>query len=299
MKEYNFGMLGLGVMGESFALNLERNGYAVAVYERISGVAKKFTDERAQGKNIAPSSSIGEFVGMLSRPRHIMLLIKAGQPVDNTIAELLPFLEVGDLIIDGGNSNFKDTERREKDLSAKNINYCGMGVSGGEQGALWGPSMMPGGPLEAYKEVEPILKKVAAKATEDGEPCVTYIGPRGSGHYVKMVHNGIEYGLMQIIAEAYDLLKHALGFRAQDFQNLFTEWNQGKLQSFLIEAAAEVFKKIDSDTGKPLVDRILDKAAQKGTGAWTIEDAANIGSAIPSLGAALDARIISSLRTSE
>ena len=294
MKECNFGMLGLGVMGESFALNLERNGCTVAVYERVEGVAKKFADDRAQGKNIVPSSSIKEFVGMLSRPRHIMLLIKAGQPVDNTITELLPFLEAGDLIIDGGNSNFKDTERREKDLSAKKINYFGMGVSGGEEGALWGPSMMPGGPLEAYQEVEPILKKVAAKAPEDGEPCVTYIGPRGSGHYVKMVHNGIEYGLMQIIAEAYDLLKRALGLSVQDFQNLFTEWNKGKLQSFLIEATVEVFKKIDPDTGKPLIDLILDKAAQKGTGAWTIEDAANIGSAIPTLGAALDARIISS-----
>ena len=296
MKKCDFGMLGLGVMGESFALNIERNGCSVAVYERIDGVAKKFVNERGQGKNIEASSSIKEFVKMLSRPRHIMLLIKAGQPVDNTIAELFPFLDAGDLIIDGGNSNFNDTERREKDLSAKSINYFGMGVSGGEEGALWGPSMMPGGPLQAYQEVEPILKKVAAKAPEDSEPCVTYIGPRGSGHYVKMVHNGIEYGLMQIIAEAYDLLKRALGLSAQDFQNLFTEWNRGKLQSFLIEAAAEVFRKIDSDTGKPLIDLILDKAAQKGTGAWTIEDAANIGSAIPTIGAALDARIISSLK---
>ncbi len=294
MKECNFGMLGLGVMGESFALNLERDGCIVAVYERNEGVAVKFADERGKGKNIVASSSIKEFVGMISRPRHIMMLIKAGQPVDNVIAELLPFLEDGDLVIDGGNSNFKDTERREKDLSSKNINYFGMGVSGGEEGALWGPSMMPGGPLEAYKEVEPILKKAAAKAPEDGEPCVTYIGPRGSGHYVKMVHNGIEYGLMQIIAEAYDLLKHALGLSVQDFQSLFAEWNKGKLQSFLIETTAQVFKKIDADTGKPLIDLILDKAAQKGTGAWTVEDSANIGSATPTIGAALDARIISS-----
>jgi 6-phosphogluconate dehydrogenase len=297
MKECNFGMLGLGVMGKSFALNLERNGCTVAVYERIDGVANTFVEERANGKNIEASSSIKEFVGMLSRPRHIMMLIKAGQPVDDVIAELLPFLETGDLIIDGGNSNFKDTERREKDLAAKNINYFGMGVSGGEEGALWGPSMMPGGPLEAYREVEPILKKTAAKAPEDGEPCVTYIGPRGSGHYVKMVHNGIEYALMQIIAEAYDLLKHAFGFSAQEFQNLFAEWNKGKLQSFLIEATAQIFNKIDPDTGKPLIDLILDTAEQKGTGAWTIEDSANIGSATPTIAAALDARIISSQKS--
>ena len=223
-----------------------------------------------------------------------MLLVKAGAPVDATIQQLIPLLDKGDLIIDGGNSFFLDTERRAKELESQGFNFFGMGVSGGEEGALWGPSLMPGGSRDAYKEVEPIMKAVAAKAEEDGEPCVTYIGPGGSGHYVKMAHNGIEYGDMQLIAEAYDLLKRALGLSAQEFHEIFAEWNKTELSSFLIEITAKVFKKIDEDTGRPLVDVILDKAGQKGTGRWMGENALELGISIPTIIAAVNGRILSS-----
>ncbi len=227
-------------------------------------------------------------------PRKIMLLVKAGAPVDATIQQLVPLLDKDDLIIDGGNSYFLDTERRAGELEAKGFNFFGMGVSGGEEGALWGPSLMPGGSAKAYKEVEPIMNAVAARAEEDGGPCVTYIGPGGSGHYVKMVHNGIEYGDMQLISEAYDLLKRALGLSAGEFHDIFTEWNKGELSSFLIEITAKVFKKIDGETGKPLVDVILDKAGQKGTGRWMSANALDIGTPIPTITAAVDGRILSS-----
>ena len=223
-----------------------------------------------------------------------MLLVKAGAPVDATIQQLIPLLDKGDLIIDGGNSFFTDTERRAKDLESQGFNFFGMGVSGGEEGALWGPSLMPGGSRDAYKEVEPIMNAVSAKAEEDGEPCVTYLGPGGSGHYVKMIHNGIEYGDMELIAESYYLLKRALGLSAQEFHEIFTEWNKGELSSFLIEITAKVFKKIDEGTGKPLVDVILDKAGQKGTGRWMGENALELGISIPTILAAVNGRIISS-----
>ncbi len=292
----DFGMLGLGVMGQNFALNLERNGFAVSVYERVTDVTKEYMQKAAAGKRIIPAWSVEEFVKSLFRPRRIMMLVKAGEPVDITISQLIPFMERDDILIDGGNSYFRDTERRAKEVEAKGFRYFGMGVSGGEEGALWGPSLMPGGSKEAYQAVEPILKKVAAKAEQDGEPCVTYIGPGGAGHYVKMVHNGIEYGDMQLIAEAYDILKRALGLTAKEFRNLFTGWNKGKLSSFLIESTARVFETIDSDTGSPLVDMILDKAGQKGTGKWTIIEAAEIGSVVPTIGGAVDARLLSGLK---
>ena len=294
MNKQVFGLIGLGVMGQNFIQNVERNGFSAAVYNRSAETTEKFIAGPAAGKNIKPAYTLKEFVDSLESPRKIMLLVKAGAPVDATIQQLVPLLDKGDLIIDGGNSFFTDTERRAKELESQGFNFFGMGVSGGEEGALWGPSLMPGGSRDAYKEVEPIMKAVAAKAEEDGEPCVTYIGPGGSGHYVKMIHNGIEYGDMELIAESYYLLKRALGLSAQEFHDIFTEWNKEELSSFLIEITAKVFNKIDRDTGKPLVDVILDKAGQKGTGRWMGENALELGISIPTILAAVNGRIISS-----
>ncbi len=296
MDKQVFGLIGLGVMGQNFVLNVERNGYSVAVYNRSAETTEKYIEGPADGKNIKPTYTLKEFVDSLEIPRRIMLLVKAGAPVDATIQQLIPLMDKGDLIIDGGNSFFHDTERRAKELESQGFNFFGMGVSGGEEGALWGPSLMPGGSRDAYKEVEPIMKAVAAKAEEDGESCVTYIGPGGSGHYVKMIHNGIEYGDMQLIAEAYDLLKQALGLSAQQFHEIFAEWNKGELSSFLIEVTANVFKKVDEESGKPLVDVILDKAGQKGTGKWMSINALDLGCAIPTITAAVDGRVMSSLK---
>ena len=294
MNKQVFGLIGLGVMGQNFVQNVERNGFSVAVYNRSSETTEKFIAGLAAGKNIKPAYTLKEFVESLGSPRKIMLLVKAGAPVDATIQQLVPLLDKGDLIIDGGNSFFTDTERRAKELESQGFNFFGMGVSGGEEGALWGPSLMPGGSRDAYKEVEPVMNAVAAKAEEDGEPCVTYLGPGGSGHYVKMVHNGIEYGDMELIAESYYLLKRALGLSAQEFHEIFTEWNKAELSSFLIEITAKVFKKIDDDTGKPLLDVILDKAGQKGTGRWMGENALELGISIPTILAAVNGRILSS-----
>ena len=294
MDKQVFGLIGLGVMGQNFVLNVERNGYGVAVYNRTAETTDKYIAGPAAGKNIKPAYTLKEFIDSLESPRKIMLLVKAGAPVDATIQQLIPLLDKGDLIIDGGNSFFTDTERRAKELESQGFNFFGMGVSGGEEGALWGPSLMPGGSRDAYKEVEPIMNAVAAKADEDGEPCVTYLGPGGSGHYVKMVHNGIEYGDMELIAEAYYLLDRALGLSAQEFHEIFTEWNKAELSSFLIEITAKVFSKVDEDTGEPLVDVILDKAGQKGTGRWMGENALELGISIPTIIAAVNGRIISS-----
>jgi len=294
MDKQVFGLIGLGVMGQNFVLNVERNGYGVAVYNRTAETTDKYIAGPAAGKNIKPAYTLKEFIDSLESPRKIMLLVKAGAPVDATIQQLIPLLDKGDLIIDGGNSFFTDTERRAKELESQGFNFFGMGVSGGEEGALWGPSLMPGGSRDAYKEVEPIMNAVAAKADEDGEPCVTYLGPGGSGHYVKMVHNGIEYGDMELIAEAYYLLDRALGLSAQEFHEIFTEWNKAELSSFLIEITAKVFSKVDEDTGKPLVEVILDKAGQKGTGRWMGENALELGISIPTIIAAVNGRIISS-----
>jgi 6-phosphogluconate dehydrogenase len=294
MDKQVFGLIGLGVMGQNFVLNVERNGYGVAVYNRTAKTTEKYIAGPAAGKNIKPAYTLREFVGSLESPRRVMLLVKAGAPVDATIQQLVPLLGKGDLIIDGGNSFFADTERRARELESQGFNFFGIGVSGGEEGALWGPSLMPGGSRDAYKEVEPIMNAVSAKADEDGEPCVAYLGPGGSGHYVKMVHNGIEYGDMELIAEAYCLLKRALGLSTQEFHEIFTEWNKAELSSFLIEITAKVFRKVDEDTGKPLVDVILDKAGQKGTGRWMGENALELGISIPTIIAAVNGRIISS-----
>jgi 6-phosphogluconate dehydrogenase len=295
MSHQQFGLIGLAVMGENLALNVESRGYSVAVYNRTRAKTDAFMENRAQGKQVKPTYSLEEFVESLERPRKILIMVKAGSPVDKVIEQLKPLLEPGDMIIDGGNSLYEDTERRVNDLEAENLRFIGMGVSGGEEGALHGPSLMPGGTKEAYEAIEPIVTKIAAQV-DDG-PCVTYIGPRGSGHYVKMVHNGIEYGDMQLIAEAYDLLKNGAGLSHEQLHEVFQEWNQtDELNSFLIEITADIFTKIDPDTQEPLVEKILDAAGQKGTGRWTVVNALEMGIPIPTIAAAVNARITSSFK---
>ena len=297
----NIGLIGLAVMGENLVLNMESKGFHVAVFNRTTSVTQKFAAERAQGKNIVACTTLEEFVGALESPRKIMIMVKAGPPVDAVITQLLPFLNKGDLIIDGGNSLFTDTQRREKELKEQGIFFIGAGVSGGEEGALHGPSIMPGGDPAAYAMIEPIFTKIAAQIEEKApdssivlHPCVTYIGPDGAGHYVKMVHNGIEYGDMQLICEAYALLQNVLGLNAQQLHDVFAKWNEGELNSFLIEITADIFTRTDPDTGNPLVDMILDKAGQKGTGKWTLQSAIDLGVVVSTINAAVEARIISS-----
>jgi len=295
MTQPSFGVIGLAVMGENLALNVESRGFPVAVYNRTSSKTEDFMAKRASDKNVTAAYSLEEFVKTLARPRKILVMVKAGKPVDIVIDQLKPLLEPGDMIIDGGNSLYQDTERRTKDLEATGLGFVGMGVSGGEEGALNGPSLMPGGTDTAYKELEPILTKIAAQV-DDG-PCVTYIGSGGAGHYVKMVHNGIEYGDMQLIAEAYDLLKHGLGLDHKQLHQVFSEWNTtDELNSFLIEITADIFKYIDPDTNQPLVDLILDSAGQKGTGRWTVVSSLELGVPIPTMYAAVNARVISSYK---
>jgi 6-phosphogluconate dehydrogenase len=296
MKKDNYpiGLIGLAVMGENLVLNMESKGFPVAVYNRTPEKTEKFAESKAKGKNILPTYSIEEFIGALERPRKIMLMVKAGKPVDTFIDTLIPHLEKGDLIIDGGNSDYRDSQRRAKYLEEKGFLFIGTGVSGGEEGALKGPSIMPGGKPEAYKLVEPIFTKIAAQV--DGEPCCTHIGPGGAGHYVKMIHNGIEYGDMQLITEAYLLLKHVLGMDAEELHQTFSEWNSGDLDSYLIEITADIFSKKDDETGKPLVDVILDTAGQKGTGKWTVQSALDLGVSTPTIAEAVFARIISSIK---
>jgi len=295
MDKQSFGLIGLAVMGENLALNIERNGFPITVYNRSRDKTDKFIATRAQGKQVVPAYTIKDFVESLERPRKILIMVKAGSPVDAVIDELKPYLQEGDIIIDGGNSHFPDTDRRTSELEALNLKFIGMGVSGGEEGALNGPSLMPGGQLEAYKEIEAIATKIAAQV-DDG-PCVTYIGRGSAGHYVKMVHNGIEYGDMQLIAEAYDLLKTGLGATANELHEIFSEWRSTELNSFLIDITADIFHKIDDQgTGLPLVDLILDAAGQKGTGKWTVESAFDLGVPIPTMIAAVTARVISSYK---
>jgi 6-phosphogluconate dehydrogenase len=284
------GLIGLGVMGQNLALNIERNRYPIAVFDREPNVVDGFASLH-KGKQIVPTKSPEEFVRTLERPRKIILLVKAGDPVDWTIGLIKPFLEKGDIIVDGGNSYFKDTERRELALKGEGLYLIGSGTSGGEKGALEGPSLMPGGDLQAYEQIRPIWEAIVAKV-EDG-PCVTYIGPGGSGHYVKMVHNGIEYGDMQLIAEAYDLLRRVLHMEAEQIAEIFEDWNQGELESYLIEITARILRVKDPETGRPLVDLVSDKAGQKGTGKWTSQIAQDLGIAIPTIEAALTARNIS------
>jgi 6-phosphogluconate dehydrogenase len=291
----SFGVIGLAVMGENLALNVERNGFPIAVYNRSREKTDEFMATRAGGKNVQATYSLEEFVQSLEQPRKILIMVKAGAPVDAVIDQLKPLLDAGDILIDGGNSLYSDTQRRAKDLESAKFTFIGMGVSGGEEGALNGPSLMPGGTQSAYQYLEPILTKIAAQV-DDG-PCVTYIGPGGAGHYVKMVHNGIEYGDMQLIAEAYDLLKNVGGLNQQQLQEVFATWNQtDELNSYLIEITADIFTKNDPDTGLPLVELIVDAAGQKGTGRWTVMEALELGVAIPTITAAVNARIMSSIK---
>ncbi|MEW5321970.1 NADP-dependent phosphogluconate dehydrogenase [Geobacillus thermoleovorans] len=293
MAKQQIGVIGLAVMGKNLALNIESKGYSVAVYNRSREKTDEFLQE-AKGKNIVGTYSIEEFVNALEKPRKILLMVKAGAPTDATIEQLKPHLEKGDILIDGGNTYFKDTQRRNKELAELGIHFIGTGVSGGEEGALKGPSIMPGGQKEAHELVRPIFEAIAAKV--DGEPCTTYIGPDGAGHYVKMVHNGIEYGDMQLIAEAYFLLKHVLGMDANELHEVFADWNKGELNSYLIEITADIFTKIDEETGKPLVDVILDKAGQKGTGKWTSQNALDLGVPLPIITESVFARFISAMK---
>jgi 6-phosphogluconate dehydrogenase len=295
MTKRTFGVIGLAVMGENLALNVERNGFPIAVYNRTASKTEEFMATRAVGKDIKAAYSLEEFVQLLERPRKILVMVKAGAPVDYVINDLKPLLEPGDMIIDGGNSLYEDTERRTKDLEATGLGFVGMGVSGGEEGALNGPSLMPGGTETAYRELEPILTKIAAQV-DDG-PCVTFIGPGGAGHYVKMVHNGIEYGDMQLIAEAYDLLANAAKLSHTELHEVFSEWNEtDELNSFLIEITADIFKKIDPETKQPLVELILDSAGQKGTGRWTVVSSLELGVPIPTIYAAVNARVMSAYK---
>jgi 6-phosphogluconate dehydrogenase len=288
----DIGIIGLGVMGENLALNMESKGFSVAVFNRTHEVTQKFASGRGAGKNIVAAAKLEDFVTALGRPRQAMMMVKAGPPVDAVIGQLVPLLEKGDVIIDGGNSLFTDTQRRFKELEGRDIHFVGCGVSGGEEGALKGPSLMPGGSRESYEIIAPIFRKIAAQV--DGEPCCRYMGPDGAGHYVKMVHNGIEYGDMQLICEAYAILHQVLGLAAKDLAEIFAEWNHGALESYLIEITAEIFRKKDPDTGKPMVDVILDKAGQKGTGLWTLQSALAQAVVISTINAAVEARVISS-----
>ncbi|MBY0456396.1 MAG: NADP-dependent phosphogluconate dehydrogenase [Gemmataceae bacterium] len=289
------GVIGLAVMGENLVLNLADHGASVAVYNRTAERTRKFSEGAAAGRPVHPTYSLAEMAGRLERPRRVLLMVKAGPPVDAVLEELVPHLEPGDLVIDGGNSHFRDTERRAERLAERGLHYVGMGISGGEEGARHGPSLMPGGPRPAYEQLEPILKRIAAQT--DSGPCVTHVGVRGAGHLVKMVHNGIEYGDMQLIAEAYDLLRHGAGIPPAQLAEVFDRWNQGELRSYLIEITARVVAfPDDQGTGDVLIDRIDDRAGQKGTGKWTTQAALDLGVPVPTITAAVDARLLSSLK---
>jgi 6-phosphogluconate dehydrogenase len=293
MSGSQFGIIGLGTMGRNLALNIESRGYRVAVWNLESEWVKDFLDEH-KGAAFEGTTTFEAFAAALERPRRIMMMIPAGKPVDATIQKLLPLLGRGDVVIDGGNSWFEDTRRREAELRPAGIHFIGCGVSGGEEGARSGPSLMPGGPGEAWPIVRGVFEAIAAK-TEAG-PCVPHVGPDGSGHFVKMVHNGIEYGDMQLLAESWDVLRRGLGMTAPQTADVFDVWNAGALESFLTELSARVCRTIDPETRKPLVDLVLDKAGQKGTGRWTSQIALELGVAIPTIAAAIDARVLSSLK---
>jgi 6-phosphogluconate dehydrogenase len=295
MTKAHFGLIGLGVMGENLVLNAERNGYSSVVYNRTYAKTQEFLADRGAGKQIIGAETLPEFVAALERPRRILMMVKAGQPVDDMIATLAPLLEEGDLLIDGGNSLYTDTERRVKELESKSFGFIGMGVSGGAKGALEGPSMMPGGTKSAYDAIEGLVRKMAAQV-EDG-PCVTYIGPGGAGHFVKTVHNGIEYGIEQILAEAYDLMKRVAGLDGTAMAEVLAAWNNSEeLSSFLVEITEVCLRTKDPTSGTDLVEFIVDAAGQKGTGLWTVESALNMGVPVPTIYAALNARVLSSLR---
>ena len=295
MAKQDFGVVGLAVMGQNLALNVESKGLGVAVYNRTTARTEEFVRDRCQGKNIVGPAAIEEFVASLTRPRRIMLMVKAGEAVDDMISQLLPHLEEGDVIIDGGNSFFQDTIRRCKAVEARGLLYIGTGVSGGEEGALKGPSLMPGGSKRAYNLIEPVFTRIAAHV--NGDACCIYIGDNGAGHYVKMVHNGIEYGDMQLIVEAYYIMANALRMGADELHEVFSRWNQGDLDSYLIQITADILSKKDPETGKPLVDVILDKAGQKGTGKWTSQSALDLGTPAVTIAEAVFARCMSAVKT--
>ncbi len=289
------GVVGLGVMGGNLARNIESRGFPVAGYDLDAAKTRAFLEGPAKGAAIRGVDSPEHLMDALERPRRVLIMVPAGKAVDSVITHLRPHLEPGDILIDGGNSYFTDTDRRTDDLAAAGFHFLGIGVSGGEEGALRGPAIMPGGSREAWEEVAPVFRAIAAKA-DDGEPCVAYMGPRGAGHYVKMVHNGIEYGDMQLIAEVYDLLHRGAGLPAREIATIFAEWNDGDLRSYLIEITARVLEAVDEETGQPLVDVIADEAQQKGTGKWMSQNAFDIGAPIPTVNAAVEARILSALK---
>lgn len=293
MTHAQIGLIGLAVMGENLALNIEEKGFPIAVFNRTVSRVDAFLS-RNTGKQLIGCRSIPEFVAAIERPRRIIVMVKAGPAVDEQIELLRPHLSAGDMVIDAGNSWFLDSERRARTCSDYGFEFVGMGVSGGEEGARHGPSMMPGGSAAAYEALSPVLTRVAAQV-DDG-PCVTHVGPGGAGHYVKMVHNGVEYGDMQLIAEAYDILSRIGGLNAADLHGVFSDWNQGELQSYLIEITRDIFARTDPETGRPLVELILDTAGQKGTGKWTSQNALDLGAAIPTINAAVEARILSSFK---
>ncbi|MFU8892453.1 MAG: decarboxylating NADP(+)-dependent phosphogluconate dehydrogenase [Luteolibacter sp.] len=292
MSKSDFGLIGLAVMGQNLVLNVESRGFQVSVYNRTTSVTDEFVAAHPD-KKLVGAKSLEEFVDSLASPRKIMIMVKAGGPVDAVIESLIPLLDKGDIIIDGGNSLYTDTERRDAWLGDLGFRFIGAGVSGGEEGARKGPAIMPGGPASTWDVMKPIFESIAAKA--EGEPCVTHIGPGGAGHYVKMIHNGIEYGDMQLICEAYNIFK-AAGFTAAELGQVFTDWNNGDLESYLIQITAEIFKQVDPATGNPLVEMILDTAGQKGTGKWTIMNAVENAVVISTINAAVEARILSSMK---
>ena len=290
----DIGLIGLAVMGQNLVLNMNDHGFKVAVFNRTVSKVDDFLANEAKGTNVAGAHSLEELVGLLRKPRRVMLMVKAGDTVDQMIDHVAPLLEAGDILIDGGNSLFTDSNRRTKALAEKGILFIGTGVSGGEEGARHGPSIMPGGNPAAWPYVKPIFQAIAAKV-EDGTPCCDWVGEDGAGHFVKMVHNGIEYGDIQLICEAYDLLKHGLGLSADDLHTVFAEWNKGELDSYLIDITSQIFSKKDDD-GTPLVDKILDTAGQKGTGKWTVESALDSGQPVTLIGESVFARCLSALK---
>lgn len=293
MAKQQIGVIGLAVMGKNLALNIESRGFTVSVFNRSPEKTHDLLKE-AEGKKLMGTFSIEEFVSSLESPRKILIMVQAGKATDATIEQLVPHLDKGDIIIDGGNAYFPDTQRRSKELEEKGLRFIGTGVSGGEEGALNGPAIMPGGQESAYKLVEPILTAISAKV--EGDPCCTYIGPDGAGHYVKMVHNGIEYGDMQLIGEAYHLLKSVLNVSAEELHEIFTEWNKGELDSYLIEITADIFSQYDPETGKPMVDIILDAAGQKGTGKWTSQSALDLGVPLSMITESVFSRFLSAMK---
>ncbi len=297
MSEANcdIGLIGLAVMGQNLVLNMNDHGYKVAVFNRTVSKVDDFIENEAKGTQVVGAHSVEEMCGLLKKPRRVMIMVKAGEVVDQTIEHVLPYLEKGDILIDGGNSLYTDSTRRTKDLAAKGILFVGTGVSGGEEGARFGPSIMPGGNKEAWPHVKDIFQAIAAKV-EDGTPCCDWVGEDGAGHYVKMVHNGIEYGDMQLIGEAYQLLKDGLGLTADELAEVFTDWNKGELDSFLIDISATIFAKKDDD-GQPMVDKILDAAGQKGTGKWTAISALDLGQPVTLIGESVFARCLSALKS--